>query len=109
MDQTVDNTKDNAKPSAFGLEVVSDLSPVHQILSKQSLSFNEAKPKIIQPLPAKQRNAMIHSNPMMNPRLLQVAKVMSPATIHRVHQIVSPSEAGTQIQKFDSNLGDPDL
>lgn len=109
VDRTINNAQNDSKQSPFGLEIASDLSPVHQILSNQDLSFNEATPKTVYSLPVKQRDVPVHSKPAMNPsRLLQIARVMSPATIHRVHQIVSPSDSGTRIQKFDS-MGDPDL
>ncbi len=115
FDESVKQMHNDSKQSPFGLEVVSDLAPVHQILSNKDLSFNSAdgKPKQIVRPPAKQQGYLSNmfqavARPVTQDRLFQVAKSMSPATIHRVHQIASPNDAGIHIQKFDS-MGDPDL
>jgi len=118
MKPAVDNIPDNSKQSPFGLEIVSDLTPVHQIqsktLSSNFINMNNIKlntqPQQVHRLTKKQNTVNRLAHPTMSPsQLLQVAKAMSPAMIYSVHQIASPDESGTRIQKFDSNLEDIDL
>jgi len=105
INDAVNNDHNNTKQSPFPLNVVSDLSPVHEIQSvKEPSSYiSQIQSQGVQSTPLVVKKVFTPTS-----SIFRTVKAVLPATIHQIHQIASPDDAGTHIQALESNREDID-